>query len=146
MSTTVARFLTLGLAVATVACFSGSATAQDQQLSEVWKDAIGDQEPVLTNEQFAMLNNIAFQAAVTKVCDGFELDQSKFAQAVSDATSPPPSEDMSADDMKTWETAVVMRIGTMYGVFLSVGNAKPADFCASAKELKGDSEVPNVWQ
>jgi hypothetical protein len=145
MSAKVARLIIFAVAIATIG-FSASAKAEDQQLSEVWKDAIGDQEPILNDEQFAMLNNVAFQAAVTKVCDGFELDHTKFAQAVSNATSPPPSSDMSADDMKTWETAVVMRIGTMYGVFLAEGNAKPDDFCASAKELKGDPDVPNVWQ
>ena len=37
------------------------------------------QEPILTDKQFAMLNNLAFQAAVTKICDGYELDQNKFA-------------------------------------------------------------------
>jgi hypothetical protein len=49
--------------------------ADDNRLDEAWKDAVGDQENILTEKQFAMLNNLAFQAAASKVCDGFELDQ-----------------------------------------------------------------------
>ena len=60
----------------------------DNRLDEAWKDAVGDDENILTAKQFAMLNNLAFQAAVTKVCDGFELDQAKFAKAITDATTP----------------------------------------------------------
>jgi hypothetical protein len=120
--------------------------ADDNRLDEAWKDAIGDQENILTEKQFAMLNNLAFQAAVTKVCDGFELDQAKFAKAITDATTPLPNPDMSEDDIKIWETAVIMRLGATYGVLLAEGNTRSEQFCASAKELKADPDVPNVWQ
>jgi hypothetical protein len=56
--------------------------ADDNRLDEAWTDAVGDDENILTEKQFAMLNNLAFQAAVTKVCEGFDLDQSKFAKAI----------------------------------------------------------------
>jgi hypothetical protein len=141
------------LAAALVVMFGIAASAwaegpavDDDRLDEAWKDAIGDQENILTEKQFAKLNNLAFQAAVTKVCDGYELDQSKFAKAINDATTPLPNPDMSDEDKKVWETAVIMRLGATYGVLLAEGNAKPDDFCASAKELKADPDVPNVWQ
>jgi hypothetical protein len=118
----------------------------DNRFDEAWKDAVGDQESILTEKQFALLNNIAFQAAATKICDGFELDQAKFAKAISDATTPLPNPDMSDDDIKIWETAVIMRLGATYGVLLAEGNAKPEQFCESAKQLKVDPDVPNVWQ
>ena len=118
----------------------------DNRLDEAWKDAIGDQENILTEKQFAMLNNLAFQAAVTKVCEGFDLDQSKFAKAITDATTPLPNPDMSEEDIKVWETAVIMRLGATYGVLLAEGNTRPEKFCASAKDLKADKDVPNVWQ
>ena len=120
--------------------------ADDNRLDEAWKDAVGDDENILTEKQFAMLNNLAFQAAVTKVCEGFDLDQSKFAKAITDATTPLPNPDMSEEDIKVWETAVIMRLGATYGVLLAEGNARPEQFCASAKELKADPDVPNVWQ
>ena len=120
--------------------------ADDNRLDEAWKDAVGDDENILTGKQFAMLNNLAFQAAVTKFCEGFDLDQSKFAEAITDATTPLPNPDMSEEDIKVWETAVIMRLGATYGVLLAEGNTRPEQFCASAKELKADPDVPNVWQ
>ncbi len=83
----------LAAAVVLITGVTASVLAEDQadddnRLDEAWKDAIGDQENILTEKQFAMLNNLAFQAAVTKVCEGFDLDQSKFAKAITDATTP----------------------------------------------------------
>jgi len=118
---------------------------QDEEMNEAWKDAIGDQEPILTDKQFALLNNLAFQAAVTKICDGFQLDDAKFSSGVAEATSPAPP-DMNDEEADTWEAAVTMPFGTTYGLFLAEGNDEPDDFCESAKELKADAEVPNVWQ
>ena len=65
-------------------------------------------------------------------------DQSKFAKAITDATTPPPNPDMSEEDIKVWETAVIMRLGATYGVLLAEGNTRPEKFCASAKDLKAD--------
>jgi hypothetical protein len=39
-----------------------------------------------------------------------------------------------------------MRLGATYGVLLAEGNTKPEKFYASAKDLKADPSVPNVWQ
>jgi hypothetical protein len=117
----------------------------DERLDDAWEDAVGDQEPVLTDKQFALLNNIAFQAAAAKVCDGFTLDPDKFAAGIAEATSPAPA-DMSDEDAETWKTAVLIRFGTTYGLFLAEGNDEDDEFCKNAKELKADSEVPNVWQ
>jgi hypothetical protein len=138
----------LAAVVVLIAGVTASVLAEDQsdddnRLDEAWKDAIGDQENILTEKQFAMLNNLAFQAAVTKVCEGFDLDQSKFAKAITDATTPLPNPDMSEE---VWETAVIMRLGATYGVLLAEGNTRPEKFCASAKDLKADPDVPNVWQ
>jgi len=147
---TLRALICLAAAVVLVTSVTTLVFAEDQtddnRLDEAWKDAIGDQENILTEKQFAMLNNLAFQAAATKVCDGFELDQAKFAKAITDATTPLPNPDMSEDDIKIWETAVIMRLGATYGVLLAEGNTRSEQFCASAKELKADPDVPNVWQ
>ena len=42
-----------GLATAAYAVEDGN----DRKLGDAWEDAIGDQEPILTEKQFAMLNN-----------------------------------------------------------------------------------------
>jgi hypothetical protein len=122
-----------------------AADDDDHRLDDAWEDAFGDQEPVLTEKQFAQLNNLAFQAAVTKICDGFTLDGEKFSAGLTEATTPAPP-DMTPEEAKHWETAVLIRFGTSYGLLLAEGNEEEDDFCESAKELKADSEVPNVWQ
>lgn len=141
----------LAAAAATALSFTGPVFAQDAaeddlRMDEAWADLVVDQEPILTDLQFAKLNNLAFQAAVTKICDGYDLDQTKFSEGVSDATYPSPATASTPDDMKQWETAVYFRLGASYGLLLAEGNAHPDEFCASAAELKADSEVPNVWK
>jgi len=127
--------------------FAQDALPDDDRLDDAWADLTVDQEPILTELQFAKLNNVAFQAAVTKICDGYALDQAKFADAVADATFPAPEKTADdADLMKQWETAVYFRLGATYGLFLAEGNANDEEFCESAAELKADSTVPNVWQ
>ena len=63
---------------------------------------------MLTDQQFAKLNNLAFQAAVTKICDGYNLDDKKFADGMAEATKPADAS-LSADDQKQWGTAVLIR-------------------------------------
>ena len=53
---------------------------------------------------------------------------------------------MTAEDAKHWETAVLIRFGTAYGLLLAEGNDEDDEFCESAKELKADSETPNRVQ
>lgn len=140
------------VAAAVALGIAGSAVAQDAaeddlRMDDAWADLSVDQEPILTDLQFAKLNNVAFQAAVTKICDGYELDQTKFADAVADATYPAPEATANdADLMKQWETAVYFRLGASYGLLLAEGNAHVDKFCESAAELKADAEVPNVWK
>ncbi|MGH6736657.1 MAG: hypothetical protein ACRECX_11350 [Methyloceanibacter sp.] len=117
----------------------------DLRLDDAWEDAIGDQEPVLTEKQFALLNNLAFQAAAAKICDGFKLNPDKFSAGIAEATTPAPK-NMSEEDAQAWNAAVLIRFGMSYGLLLAEGNDKPKKFCASATELKTDGEVPNVWQ
>jgi hypothetical protein len=122
-----------------------AADDDNDRLDNAWEDALGDNEPILTDKQFALLNNLAFQAAAAEICDGFKLDGDKFSAAIAEATTPPPP-DMTAEDAKHWETAVLIHFGTSYGLLLAEGNGEDDEFCDSAKELKADTEVPNVWQ
>ena len=139
-----AATLAVGLGTAAVA---EEALPDDDRLDDAWADLTVDQEPILTELQFAKLNTIAFQAAVTKICDGYHIDQTKFSEAVADATSPAPEKTATSPDlMKQWETAVYFRLGASYGVMLAEGNANDDSFCESAAELKADSTVPNIWQ
>jgi hypothetical protein len=155
MRTAMMMFRTHGMRLAVVAAVtlglagvaSADDTSDDLRMDDAWTDLTVDQEPILTDLQFAKLNNLAFQAAVTKICDGYELDQTKFADGVADATYPAPETATTSPDlMKQWETAVYFRLGASYGLLLAEGNAHDDQFCASAAELKADPEVPNVWK
>jgi hypothetical protein len=96
MRTAMMMFRTHGMRLAVVAAVtlglagvaSADDTSDDLRMDDAWTDLTVDQEPILTDLQFAKLNNLAFQAAVTKICDGYELDQTKFADGVADATFP----------------------------------------------------------
>jgi hypothetical protein len=137
----------LGLAALVVIAATPAIAADDDndRMDDAWEDALGDNEPILTDKQFALLNNLAFQAAAAEICDGFKLDGDKFSTAIAEATTPPPP-DLSEEDAKHWETAVLIRFGTAYGLLLAEGNGEDDEFCDSAAALKADSEVPNVWK
>jgi len=136
--------LALGL-LGLVTAASAAEQEDDFRLDDAWEDAIGDQEPILTEVQFAKLNNLAFQAAASKICSGFALDQDKFSTAIVEAATPAP-EGLSEAEADHWEAAVLIRFGTTYGLLLAEGNQHPQEFCASAAELKADKDIPNVWQ
>ncbi len=140
--------LILGVALAASVGISGMAFAQDQddkRLDEAWKDALEHEEAILTPEQFAMLNNIAYQAAVTRVCEGFSLDQAKFSEAVAEALAP-PAEGLSENEQREHTSAALLLLGTRFGLMLAEGNADQ-DFCANAQEFKASPEdVPHYWQ
>lgn len=121
-----------------------AADADDNRLDGAWEDLVIDQEGILTEGQFAKLNNLAFQAAATKVCDGYEVDQRKMAEATAAALAVPPP-GMSDNDAKRWEAAVLFRFGANYGLFLAEGNANAKTFCESAAELKAATDAPNIW-
>lgn len=123
----------------------GAQDQDDNRLDEAWKDALEEEEPILTPEQFAMLNNLAYQAAVTRVCDGFELDQHKFAEGLEQAIKP-ASTSLSEDETRHHANAALIMLGMRYGLLIAEGNAAKDDFCANATELKGDPEVPHYWE
>ena len=149
MSTFSFHRLLAGVALAAAVSISGVALAQqqdDSRLDEAWKDALEHEEGILTPEQLAMLNNLAYQAAVTRVCDGFTLDQAKFSEGVVEAIAP-SAEGLSEDEQREHTSAALVLLGTRFGLMLAEGNAEQADFCANAKEFKESPEdVPHYWQ
>ena len=140
------------LAVATMAVvlsFGVPASADehdDDRLDDAWMAALEDEEGLLTEQQFAMLNNIAYHAAVTKVCDGFELDQHKFAEGLEQAMTPTQAS-LSEDETREWANGVLILLGTRVGLLIAEGHAAEDDFCANATELKDTPEdVPHYWE
>ncbi len=122
---------------------TGAAEKDDDRLDEAWKDALAGTEGVLTEKQFAMLNNLAYQSAATRVCDGLDLNPEKFAKEL-DAASATGAE-LTDEENTTRQTVILIELGVRTGLFLAEGNANKEAFCKNAADLKGKTDVPNVW-
>ena len=117
----------------------------DHRLDEAWRDALEDFEGVLTPQQQATVNVLAYQAAVTRVCDGFKLNQEKYAKGVNDIIL--SNADKLDDEQKlARHTNILLTLGTAYGLFLAEGNAKKDSFCTGAADDKKDANFANVWE
>lgn len=124
-----------------------SAQAADEKtdrLAEAWKSALAAEEPVLSAQQIAKVNNLAFQAAATRVCDGFELSHDKFVAALEDATQSEKT-NLSDDAIAVRQSFILVDFGMRYGLFIAEGEGQDKSFCGNAAELK-KSDVPNVWE
>jgi hypothetical protein len=136
------------LAAMAVSVFLTSAVAADDaphRLGDAWKSALLGAEPVLTPQQFAKLNNLAYQSAAIRVCDGFEINAAKFNAAIADATAPAKS-DLTDEEFQAHQAFVLIEFGMRYGLFLAEGEADDKSFCANAAELKTKSDIPNIWE
>ncbi|WP_162914447.1 hypothetical protein [Taklimakanibacter lacteus] len=136
-------------AMAGVLAFASAAAAQptadDHRLDDAWKAAIEEQEGVLTPQQFATVNGLAYQAAVSRLCAGFEIDNVKYAKAVNAIVN--SGGDKLSDELKLErQTGILIAIGTSYGLFLAEGAARKDAFCASATETRNDKETPHLWE
>ncbi len=136
----------VGLLALAIACPTAYAqSTDDNRLDDAWKAALEEQEGVLSPQQNAALNNIAYQAAVARVCAGFEIDRAKYAKAVNDLIVP-GSDKRSDTEVLERQTSILISLGTAYGLFLAEGTAQKDDFCANAAEFKGDKELTHLWQ
>ena len=117
----------------------------DDRLDEAWKDAMEETEGVLTPKQYATLNGLAYQAAVTRVCDGYELADQKYAKAVNELVAT-GIDNLKDEEVIERHSAILFALGTSYGLFLAEGNANKDDFCAGAKEFKETDQSAHLWQ
>ncbi len=137
------------LLAALPAAWAQSKKKDDDRLDKAWDAVAALNEGLLSDPLEAMLNNMAYQAAVTNVCPGFELDVKAFSKAFTDIQQQAADEqeaDFSDDDIRAWNTAMAVKLGVATGLFIAEGKAKPKDFCANAAELKRDKDVPNYWE
>lgn len=138
----------VGLSFCTFVLLPYAALAADDtnRLHEAWEDALEGQEHVLTPQQFAKLNNLAYQAAVVRVCDGFDIDDAKFRAQLFEAAEAPHDSSLSEDEHKAHSTFVLIEFGTRYGLLIAEGNSAKASFCEKASALRKDADIQNVWE
>lgn len=134
----------IGISVAAIPALAAE-VGPTTRLTNAWSSALRGAEPVLTPAQFAKLNNLAYQAAAVRICDGFEISEAKFSSALAEATKPAKS-DLSEDDIALHQNFVLVEFGMRYGLLLAEGNVEKTAFCAGAAELKSATDVPNIWE
>jgi hypothetical protein len=141
-----AYYAALGLlAVAFTVEAQAQQAADDHRLDEAWKAALEDQEGVLTPQQFATINGLAYQAAVTRLCAGFEIDNVKYGKAVNAIVN--SGNDKLSDEHKAErQTNILVTLGTSYGLFLAEGAARKDAFCAGAAEDKKNKDFAHTWE
>ncbi len=139
---------TLSAAVMAICVFAFSAEANEEKshrLSSAWSGLVAGAEPVLTPRQTAKVNNLAYQAAVTRICEGFDINEERFMSALADATTMPDAK-LSNEALVARHNFLLVDLGMRVGVFIAEGAFNATSFCASAQELKAQSELPHVWE
>jgi hypothetical protein len=140
------RKISLGVVTLSLFLASGSTlrAEDDHRLDAAWKAAMQDNEGLLTPAQTASLNTLAFESAVARLCDGFKLDEAKFAASVSELVK--GGEKLNEEEEVQRLSAIMYGLGTANGLFMAEGATKKDDFCASAAEQKADTENKHNWQ
>jgi hypothetical protein len=136
------------VAAIAICLFGFSAQAAEDgshRLNGAWTGFLAGAEPVLTPQQAAKVNNLAYQAAVTRICDGFDIDEARFMTALEDATSK-SGDKLSDDALVARHNFLLVDLGMRVGVFVAEGAANQSSFCSNAREIKAQSELPHVWE
>jgi len=115
------------------------------RLDEAWKNAVEDEEGILTPQQTTQLRDVAYQAAAARVCDGINLNEDKYAAAVNQLIAD-QGDKFSDEQEMTRLSHVLVSLGTSYGLFLAEGNIDKAQFCKEAFEAKADTSMANLWE
>ena len=132
------------LGAALLAAFPKVAFAEDatnHRLHAAWDALAKGEGEFLTTKQFASLNNLAYQAAIVRVCDGHELDHEAFRRKIEDVIKDTDKK-LSDEQADLREAAVLVAFGARFGLFLAEGSDdSKAGFCASADEIKASQDI-----
>ncbi|MFG1360729.1 hypothetical protein [Xanthobacter pseudotagetidis] len=121
---------------------SGAALPDDDRMDNAWNDLLESENGLLPGPQYTALNNLAFQAAIVRVCDGYTLDTESFGKGITGVLTS-PDKDFNEKQEKEFGAAVLVAFGARYGLFLAEGNGDKKDFCDAAAKLKATpGDVP----
>ncbi|MBS7538432.1 hypothetical protein [Ancylobacter lacus] len=119
--------------------------AATARLNEAWEAVLAGEEPILTPNQFAQLNNLAYQSAVIRSCPGYELNTPRFSSGLSSLILNQPRA-LTVEQEEQRKTGVLIAFGTRYGLFIAEGRSNLATFCAGAAAFRADPDgVPVYW-
>jgi hypothetical protein len=119
--------------------------AENHRFDEAWKAAIFDLEGVVTDKEYAILNNLAYHSAVARICENLELDVEKVSKAVNDIVAK-NGEQLDDDQKMARQAHVLITLGTSHGIFLAEGSLEKAKFCSDAADNKADPDYSGFWK
>jgi hypothetical protein len=136
----------------TIAVLPAAAFAEDIPLSITMDGAVALQASILAdgtlNEaQVQVLKDVAHQKAVVLTCEGFAIDDSRFA-GVFETAYPTDAEFDALDEAGQIHLRSVMTLvlGTFLGGNLAIASTDSEGWCASATEEKAQTDAPNrIW-
>jgi hypothetical protein len=118
--------------------------ADNDRADAAWADFLETEGAILADAQFAALNNLAFQAAAVRVCDGHSLAKETFGKAIGDVIASGDKE-LSDEDAEARKTAILVAFGARYGLFIAEAHGDKADFCTAAAKLKAEPDGTPVF-
>lgn len=138
--------IALFCAVLMLGGLTSTSWAQSQTFEAGWSKATDLLDGILTPEQHAELNILAFSTAVAGLCDGFSLDKDKFGKGM-ETLKHESEADMSAEEMAYFEKHLTFSYGVAVGLSLAEGSMDQSGFCAAATEHRNDPEAHlHYWE
>ncbi len=140
------------LALLMAAALPGAALAEDVPLSVTMDGAVAVQastlaEGTLNEAQVQVLKDVAHQKAVVLTCEGFAVDEARFA-GVFAATYPTDAEFDALDEAGQIKlrSVIMLVLGTFLGGDLAIASTDAEAWCASAAAEKARTDAPNrIW-
>jgi hypothetical protein len=128
------------------------ALAEDVPLSVTMDGAVALQasilaEGTLNEAQVEVLKDVAHQKAVVLTCEGFAVDEARFA-GVFEAAYPTDAEFDALDEAGQVQLQSVMMLvlGTFLGGNLAIASTDEQAWCASAGDERARVDAPNrIW-
>lgn len=137
------RTSTLALAAALAAALP--AHAEGPRLEAAWSAAEAEWNGLIEDAQAAKINVIAWHAAVSRLCDGYELDLDEIA-AATDAILLAPPDAIDPEALLERHASILIALGTAQGLFLAEGSLDQDSFCAAAAEVRADPDFDDLWR
>lgn len=104
-------------------------------------------EGTLNEAQIQVLKDVAHQKAVVLTCEGYAIDEARFA-GVFEAAYPTDAEFDALDEAGQIHLRSVMMLvlGTFLGGNLAIASTDAAGWCTQAAQEKAQTDAPNrVW-
>ena len=138
-------YLAMLLVLLSAAALAQTAPPPHETLDPAWQKAVELQDGVLTPRQHSLLNEIAFAAAVSNLCDGYSLERARFSAGFEELQH----EDMvsmSAEEAEYFQHHLMFNYGVVVGLFMAEGALDRSGFCQQADEHRNDPEITHFWE